>query len=58
MPSVTFEFSVDVDDVHLSEDAEEEEIEEVAREILATAPAFDGLEDHFISDLDVASIEQ
>lgn len=57
MNTVTFEFDVDVPGEWFDEeDPSDEIVIEKAREILATAPAFDGLDDTFIADLEVSSV--
>lgn len=54
MAEVKFEFSVQVEEV--PDDATDDQIVDEAREILYSAPAFDGLSVHFINSLDVAEI--
>lgn len=50
MPIVEFKLEVGVTDEELPENPTDEEIADQAREIMYSAPMFDGLDEHFIAN--------
>lgn len=58
MATVTFQLEVEVDEMFLADDASDEDVVEQAREIMATAPAFDGISDDVIAQLETEKVER
>lgn len=58
MPKAVFEMEVEVHPCFLTNGSTDEEVFDQAREIMFSAPAFDGIDEDVISELTNARIEE